>query len=362
MSLPLQGTVFSQTDLTITGVWPMLTYDLIMDALSNASSTLTMEKTSAVNAGDYIAIRKVNDANILYFGQISTVDVDNTTSIMTLTTNYIWNVINGDALVSTRSGDSYEQHIINLIRRYAGANSPIVRDLGNTTNTAYSVTSSDGLTVTNMLDYIQRGFKLHNTVLDVVGIGQGTTPKGVPFYWPKINVHQVTDTWNFKNDVYDFYNWIVTDSRGLRGYANELWIVDKGATTDIENPHIMSRYYLKKDGSVTQTLTDEVAQPTQVKVYLYDTTATDNPSYDSIAQSNLSNPYSHIISFSTPLTNNFLPLSKVTLGLQSNIFYNDTQYKSVLSSWELSSDSEDIKLTFGNLRFGKNDLYSNSGA
>ena len=58
-----------------------------------------------------------------------------------------------------------------------------------------------------------------------------------------------------------------------------------------------------------------------------------------------------------PIDNNFMPLSKVKLGLQSNIYYNQTLYKSVLSAYSLNSDSDTISLTFGNLRFGKTDLF-----
>ncbi|WP_349551283.1 hypothetical protein [Leuconostoc pseudomesenteroides] len=52
-----------------------------------------------------------------------------------------------------------------------------------------------------------------------------------------------------------------------------------------------------------------------------------------------------------------MPLDKVKLGLQSNIYYNQTSYKSVLSAYSLNSDSDTISLTFGNLRFGKADLF-----
>ncbi len=58
-----------------------------------------------------------------------------------------------------------------------------------------------------------------------------------------------------------------------------------------------------------------------------------------------------------PIDNNFMPLDKVKLGLQSNIYYNQTSYKSVLSAYSLNSDSDTISLTFGNLRFGKADLF-----
>ena len=185
----------------------------------------------------------------------------------------------------------------------------------------------------------------------------GSLQNGVPFYYPEIDIHQVTDTWNFKNNKYDFTGWTVADSRGLRGYNNELWIVDK-ASADMENPVMLARYWLQNDGTVTNSLTRQVVQPTQVHIYLYDKTGTDNPSNDAIAQTELSgNRYSHSIRFSMPIDNNFMPLSKVKLGLQSNIYYNQTLYKSVLSAYSLNSDSDTISLTFGNLRFGKADLF-----
>lgn len=260
---------------------------------------------------------------------------------------------------TNKSGDSYEKHIIKLIQNYISSNSStniLNCSLTNSTNTSYAVTSSE-VSTSNFIDYLIRGFKLHNVIVDVTEIGQGTS-NGVPFYYPKIDIRQVTDIWNIKNDVYDFNNWVVTDSRYLKGYNNELWIVDQ-AGTDMENPTILKKYWLQNDGTVTDSLNDKVSKLTQVQIYMCDKTATDNPTYDSIASSNLSaNAYSHSIQFNALMNNNFLPLSKIKLGLQSNIYYNGTQYKSVLSAYTLSSSSDTIALTFGNLRFGKSDLFS----
>lgn len=360
MSLSLELTVFNGNDLTIKSTYPLLSYDIQMDALSNTTSTLTIDKNTKVVVGDYVAVRPDNDTTLLYYGQLITVDVDDTTNIMSLSANYIWNVLNGDIIVGNKSGNSYEAHIIKLITNYIKSNnasSIMSKGLSNSTNTAFAVTSSDGVSTSNFIDYLIRGFKLHNTIIDIKSIGQGTS-NGVPFYYPKLDIHQVTDTWNFKNDVYDFNNWTVTDSRYLRNYNNELWIVDQ-AGTDMENPTILAHYWLQNDGTVSKTLTNKVVQPTQVQIYMFDKTATDNPTYDSIASSNLSaNAYSHSIQFSAQLNNNFLPLDKVKLGLQSNIYYNDTQYKSVLSAYSIDSSSDVINLTFGNLRFGKTDLFS----
>jgi hypothetical protein len=361
MTLSLQVTIFNGSNLTIRGTYPLFSYDIQMDALSNATSTFTLEKMASIAQGDYVAIRSVNSVDLLYYGQIITIDTDDTTDLMTLSANYIWNLLNGDIIVGTKSGSSYEAHIIKLIINYIKSDSAglLTHSLSNSTNTTFAVTVSDGISTSNFIDYLIRGFKLHNTIIDITGIGQGIS-NGVPFYYPKLDIHQVTDTWNFKNDVYDFNNWTVTDSRYLRNYNNELWIVDQ-AGTDMESPTILAQYWLQNDGTVSKTLTDKVVQPTQVQIYMFDKTATDNPTYDSIASSSLTaNTYSHSIQFSTQLNNNFLPLDKVKLGLQSNIYYNGTQYKSVLSAYSIDSSSDVINLTFGNLRFGKTDLFSTS--
>ncbi|MFT8544907.1 MAG: hypothetical protein ABF768_09955 [Leuconostoc falkenbergense] len=360
MSLSLQATIFKGTDLTIRGIYPLINNDLQVDGLSNATSTFVIADNGTSLLGDYIAIEIANTKTLLYYGQLTDVDMADDTNQNTLTACYIWNVLNGEIVVGNKSGTSYETHIINLLKGYTNSTATtniLGRSITNSTNTAFAVTSSDGNNTSNFIDYLIRGFKLHNVVLTVKDIAKGTS-NGVPFYYPEIDVHQVTDTWNFKNNKYDFTGWTVSDSRGLRGYNNELWIVDK-ASTNMEAPSIIARYWLQTDGTVVNSLNSNVIQPTQVHVYLYDKTATDNPTNDSIAKTELSgNSYSHSIQFSMPIDNNFMPLDKVKLGLQSNIYYNQTLYKSVLSAYSLNSDSDKISLTFGNLRFGKTDLFS----
>ncbi|WP_439424822.1 hypothetical protein ACKP2L_05270 [Oenococcus alcoholitolerans] len=360
MSLALQATIF-KPDLTIRGIYPVLIYDLHMDALANTSSTFSLNDGNSTQIGDYIAVKIVNSNKLIYYGQITTVDSDQTTNVDTLTANYIWNLLNGDIIVKSRSGQSYEIHIQKLINQYISSqtSSDIFSVINTPTTTAYAVTNSEGVSVSNFIDYLIRGFKLHNVILDVADLKQGIS-NGIPFYYPEINIRQNTDTWNFKNDVYAFQNWQVADSRLLRGYNNELWIVDQ-ASANMEAPTILARYWLTKSGSVVKSLTNDVSQPTQVQISLFDKTQTDNPSYDSIANSTLTaNAYSHDIQFDMPLDNNFFPLDKLKLGLQANIYYNSTQYKSILSAFSLSSDTELIHVEFGNLRFGINDLFGNN--
>lgn len=360
MSLALQLTIFNHNSMMIVGTFPLLNYDIQMDALSNVSSTLVIDDKAAIENGDYLAVRPLNSTIMLYYGQITTLDHDESSDTLSITANYIWNILNGDIVVSNKTGNSYETHVAKLIQNYNLSNSTVnlfQYAFSHSTNTPFSISNTDGISTSNFIDYLIRGFKLHNTIIEVTGIGQDNR-NGQPFYYPKIDFHQIVDKWNFNNKIYDFTDWVVTDSRHLRNYNNELWIVDQ-SSRDMENPSVLARYWLQEDGSVTKTMTSNVVQPTQVQIYLYDKTATDNPSYDNIASSNLqANTYSHNIQFSMPIDNNFMPLNKVKLGLQSNIYYNQTLYKSVLSAYSLNSDSDTISLTFGNLRFGKTDLFS----
>lgn len=366
MTLSLQVSIFQNAlnynFLTMRGSYPALSYDIQMDGLSNATSTISISDNGTTQVGDYVAIKIANTTKVIYYGQVTAIDFSQDTNTTSLTACYIWNLLNGEIIVNNKSGNSYEQHLIAMIKNYFSASpntnplNSVFQPIINSTNTPFAITSSDGTQTSNFVDYLIRGFKLHNVVMSVTGF---TTKifSGLTQSYPIIDIHQETETMTFKNNIYDFQGWTVTDTRGLRGYNNELWIVDK-ASSNMESPSVLARYWLQKDGSVVKNLNSNVAQPTQVHVYLYDKTATDNPTNDSIAQTELSgNGYNHHIQFSMPLNNNFMPLDKVKLGLQSNIYYNQKLYKSVLSGYSLSSDSDNISLTFGNLRFGRNDLF-----
>lgn len=329
MSLSLLVTIFNQ-DLTISGTYPALGYSLMFDALSNQTSTVMLKSAPNIKEGDYIALRENNSDYVMYYGQIVTIDTDSTSGIMTLSSNFIWNVLNGDILVTNRTGISYEAHLKSLITKYSSAVTNVFQDITVSTNTPYEVTSSNGAVNKNFIDYIIRGFKLHNVVIATTKIGQGTLTNGEPFFYPKIEIKQESDVMNFSDKIASLRNWKVTDSRLLRGYANELWLVDK-ASTDMENPAVLAKYWLQNDGVVVNQINNNVYQPTQVSIYLYDKTATDNPDNDSIGRANLGgNSYNHNIQFSVNINNNFVAFSDLKLGLQSNIFYQDRDRKSVV--------------------------------
>ncbi len=206
---------------------------------------------------------------------------------------------------------------------------------------------------------MERGLTLHNVVMSVNSLKMGTS-NGVPFYYPVVNVHKVSDKMQFKNNIAAFTDWQVTDSRLTRGYANELWIVNQ-ASTDMENPSILTKYWLQKDGTIVSSINSNVVQPTQVTISLYDTTSTDNSSYATIADQTLTgNEYSHQIVFSMPIQNNFFSINQLEIGLLATIVYNKTTYSSVLTAYELSSSSDTITVTFGNLRNSLSDAFSSS--
>lgn len=189
MSLSLLVTIFNQ-DLTISGTYPALGYSLMFDALSNQTSTVMLKSAPNIKEGDYIALRENNSDYVMYYGQIITIDTDSTSGIMTLSSNFIWNVLNGEILVTNRTGSSYEAHLKALMTKYSSAITNVFKDITISTNTSYEVTSSNGATNKNFIDYIIRGFKLHNVVIAATKIGQGTLTNGEPFFIRKLRLNK----------------------------------------------------------------------------------------------------------------------------------------------------------------------------
>ncbi|KER96960.1 hypothetical protein [Oenococcus oeni] len=371
MSLPLQVTVLDASSLQIKGIYPALDYDLIYDYIDNSTSTFVLNDSGASQKGDYVAVKIQNTNTLLYFGMISDVQMADDANTNTLTAADIRNVLNGDIIVTAKTGTSRESHLIKLIKNYIASTvstNLLSFGLSNSTNTSFTLTNSDTIDTYNFVDYITRCFTLQNIVMDVKGLEKGTSSNGVPFYYPIIDIHKVSDTITLKNNIAAFAGWTVDDSRLLRGYANELWIVDQ-ASADMENPTVLSRYWLQKDGTIVSSINSNVIQPTQVTISLFDKTATDNSTYAQIAADTLTgNEYSHQIQFPMPIQNNFFSVSQLEIGLLAKIYYvqtingksTTTIYNSVLSAYEISSDSNEVTLTFGNLRFSAKDAFSSS--
>ncbi|KGO18308.1 hypothetical protein Q757_10405, partial [Oenococcus alcoholitolerans] len=137
-------------------------------------------------------IKIANSGKLIYYGQITTVNSDQTTNVDTLTANYIWNIFNGEIIVKSYSGTNYELHIVSMLKKYFSSNAgTIISGLTSSTSTVFAVTNSEGVSTCNLIDYLIRGFKLHNVVLGVNGLIRGIA-NGMPFYYPNLDVHQVT--------------------------------------------------------------------------------------------------------------------------------------------------------------------------
>ena len=128
-------------------------------------------------------------------------------------------------------------------------------------------------------------------------------------------------------------------------------IVNKN-TTNSEGPNVLAERYLTTNNDITSNVNDPaVIKPTTTKVSIYDTTATDKPSYDDLANSELKgNYYSHEISFSMSKDNEFFSVEKLKLGMLATIYKSGKIYKSVLTGYEYPSDSDRVKLKLGHVK------------
>ena len=123
------------------------------------------------------------------------------------------------------------------------------------------------------------------------------------------------------------------------------------SSKNMKNPTILSRWYLNNSGEIQEDNILNVTLPTNDKVYLYDKTQDDKPTYREVAQSELSgNEYSHEISFDLQKNNNILKFEDLEIGASANITYNGILYKSVLTGYTLKNESDFITLKFGHVR------------
>ncbi|MFT8488003.1 hypothetical protein [Oenococcus sicerae] len=326
-------------------------YAISADYLSNDTSTFQVSQSQNVQAGDFLLAKAQGDSRVLFYGQIESVDHDSTADVDTVTARFIYNLLNGDIIVTNKTGTSYEAHLVNLINNYVSSmarNSPFY-EIQAQSNTAFAVSTTDNIKTYNLVDYLIRGFKLHNVVMSVRDViaDENYVPA---HYRPEIQLKQITDKLTLKDTAAALTNWSIQNSELTRGYANELWIVDQ-ASTDMENPTVLDRYWLQTDGTIVHAINSNVIQPTKVVISLFDKTATDNLSYAQIATNTLTgNAYSHLIQFDVLRDNNVIDVDQLVIGTLTTIIYHGQTYNSVLSGYLFSSDSDYVTLMFGNIR------------
>lgn len=349
--------ILNREDLAIKRYEKSFNYEINRDYLTNEKSTFEAGQGEA-EVGDFL-IAKFSSEGILtygdsgskplYFGVIDSFENGN------IITCDLYNIANF-TIAATRktggaSGGGFGVHIQNLLNKYLDNSklvSKVVWNVDDSAKVAYSYQPSDPPVETNMIDYLINGFKKYNITWELDTIYYEQEDSSTLHIGTIIK--KKTKTIQLKNNNYSFINWDIYENEVGRNLENQLLIIDK-ATTDSENPVILNTYYIEKDGTITQSINDNVYKPTKTKIYIYDTTQEDAPSYLEVAQSELAgNTYAHEINFDIVKNNNLIAIEDLEIGLLANIMYGTTIYKSVLTGYIISSANNFISLKFGNTR------------
>lgn len=323
-------------------------YEINRDYLTNEKSTFTLSEAVNAEYGDFVLVKRSNDINnFLYCGVIDSFTENS------MVTCDLYNIVNFEFAATRKTGSSstggFGGHIKNLLDIYLDNSKSIyglTYTLDDSAKVAYSYQPSSPPTVTNMVDYLVNGFKKYNVTFEFDKI-KTNSDNSIEI---KMVIKKRNDRIQIKNNNYSFVNWDVYENDGGHNLENELLIIDK-LTTNSENPIVLSTYYLTKDGQITQVLNDNVRKPTKTKIYIYDSSQADAPSFLEVAQSELAgNVYSHEINVDMLKNNNILDESSIQIGLLANIIYGQTLYQSVLTGYLISSQNDFIQLKFGNIR------------
>ncbi|HDL1045511.1 TPA: hypothetical protein ACG9GD_002181, partial [Enterococcus faecium] len=308
------------------------------DEIGEEVSNFITDKYVHVKSGDFLLAKFIPSGKIAYFGVISSQEDKkiNCKGLLSLADSEIPTV--------KISGANYEEHIRRLIEYYL-LNDP-TKQLKNILEVkTESVTSHSYQAVdTNkrrLNAYIINGFKKYNVKWYVKEI------KGKKIY---TGIRAVDDSIYIKDNSSEFNDWDVFVQSPGPGNENKLLIVDK-AMKDIENPLVLSTWYLDDENNLTQDSTNKnIALPTVNLVNIYDQTQEDRPSYEEVAKSELKgNAYSHEIKVNVVLNARNINVENIETGMLATIVYKEQTYKSVLTAWRISSSKKNIELTFGNV-------------
>lgn len=347
--------ILNRADLFIKSYNRSFQFEINRDYLTNEKSSFNIEGNYSAQQGDFILVKSSYDnlpiyssnsgLRPLYFGVIDSFDNN---SIVACD---LYNIVNFEFAATRKTGQDFGTHIQNLLNYYLDSSklvSKITWDVDDSARIAYSYQPSDPPTITNMVDYLINGFKKYNVTLEIDSISydENNSLQIGAIIKQKTNIIQI------KNNTYDFVNWDVYENTVGRDLENELIIINK-TTTDSENPIVIegSPYYLSIDGRITQSVNDNVWNPTKTKIYIYDSTQIDIPTPLEIAESELvGNTYAHEINFDITKDNKIIPIETLEIGLLANIVYGDSIYSSVLTGYIIKNNSSFISLKFGNTR------------
>lgn len=324
-----------------------------VDYLTNEKSIFTATKKIEAAEGDFLVAKEQKNSNILqnddkfkpyYVGVIESFEQDS------INVCEIYNMANFSIFAKNTTGgdliDDLAYLIMSNILYDPTKNANYVQiETVNPSPIPYSYIAGDEATTITLTEYLVEMFTKYNIVWEVESVRVGYDNK----FFINTRLMKKTAIKNIKNNAYNFINWdFYVQPKGPVG-VNKLLIIDK-ASTSMAIPRVLSTYYMAMDGTITQSPSN-VSKPTADKVYLYDTTATENPSYLEIAKAELEgNEYSHEISFDLVRGGNLLSFEDLEVGALFNIFYNGNTYKSVLTGYSALSGNDFITLKFGHVR------------
>ena len=325
-------------------------FEVGIDEIEEEASSFVLDKYIKVKSGDFLLAKYIPSGKIVYFGVISSQEDKkiNCKGLLSLAESEIPTV--------KITGNNYEEHIRRLIEYYLLNDT--TKCLKNILDVkAESITSHSYQAVeTNkrrLNEYIINGFKKYNVKWYFKEIKGGKIYTGI---------RAIKDSIHLKDNSSEFNDWDVFVKDPGPGNENKLIFVDK-AMKDIENPAILSTWYLDDENNLTQDSSDKnITRPTVNLVNIYDQTMEDKPSFEDVAKSELKgNAYSHEIKVSVVLNAKNINVEDIETGLLATIVYKNQTYKSVLTAWRIISTKNMIELTFGNVRSRLMDYFEDYG-
>lgn len=350
-------TILERGTLRVKDVADCYDWEVKMDYINNDKSSFTIPGTIVAQKGDFVFAklpngkysRSVADGKVkpFYFGIVDTNELEEDASKLEAVS--IYNLVNFDFPATSKTGPSVQSHMMKLLTIWffgdASKKTDFISVRTEGPDLSYSYQPANPPTSTNMVEYFINIFEKYGVVWEVEWVGYN--PSGQFMVSTVIRVKE--GSFKIKNNVADFTNWSIYVTKAHYATENMLYIIDK-ATKNSESPSILSTWYINNSGNITQSLTD-VDLPTRPKIYLYDSTATDKPTYKDVAQSELSGSnYSHVITVDVRDTSQLVSFYDVDIGKQVAITYDKSRYKSILTGYSLSSSSSYMTLTFGHIR------------
>lgn len=314
-------------------------YEIDMDVLTtNKSSFTLMDESIRYLKGDFIMGKEPGSRKLKYFGIIDSFEDKK------MICNDIITLINFEFPATRMNGQSFESHMKNLITRY------LINDFGKelsileievVTNTPHTYQPVDPPTPTNMMKYLINAFKKYNITWTFDRFENGKI---------YTRIENVKSTIQMKDNVNSFNNWSVSTTEVGKGIENHLIIVNK-TTTNSESPVVLSEYWLTTENEVTASINSKVFLPTRTRIWVYDTEATDKPTYLEVAESDLKGSYyAHEISVDAFKNNNIIDVFNLYHGMLATIIRENVTYQSVLTGYTFDSESELVELRFGHIR------------